>query len=1517
MYFGFIFKFGFENQIKMRKPRLFRRSAVVTSFLIYTITFCQLFHQDFASSPNLRDYVAYGSPSNGQFTSIGSTGAGMEVSIFDYQLRFKRSGNNSGSYSRIRDFYPVPGSLIYRFEITVSGNSSEQTTAAVWQVGHQFTNGNTAESNAAVHSRIGLNIGGEAGTFSLRTLGAGGKNSANFSGRQTVTWYINNSGGPLTYTAPDMSQHSITDDQADVWVGTSKVFGGIAATSSSVDLKNIKFIFNAGTANIDIDQVSLDPFPTSSPSLSSAGIGFLTGFQYSEGSGPSAAQFISVSGSKLQSSSGNVVISPPAAFEISTDGSVFSSANLLVPYSSGLLPPTKVFIRLKSGLIAGDYVDQKVLISGGAAQELQVLCSGTVKKPVITLGAPTGPLMNYPLGSGPSPVNSVLLSGSNLTGEVTLTTDQLGYWELSRDKMVWSSIIYLIPLEGLLMDGNNQIYIRLKKGLGVGLYSGNLTVSAVNAPGVSMPLTGKVLRPLLLINNSTQNIDLTGFAYDAAQGPSTVKSITVEGIDLSGDVTVEVSENWEISTNATYTGSNIAPYKKVVWTKNSTNMVTARNLYVRLKNGLEAAGYTGSIIISSPNSDTRISTLSGEVAPAKIDMRVMGGSATISHESVKPSSLNRTLFAAQKLGESQTKTYSITNQGGAKLRIESVLITGPNAKDFTVQNAPEPGTYLSQAEAIEFSIEFAPTTVGYKTAVVKIANNDSTKNPYTFTIGGNANFCGASSEIVIAQQGFEEIPKQADLPYLTINEEKYGVKTGFIAGKSTSADKPSGNNFYAEGERAFRIQGLQAGSSMEPFILEFGEVDTGVYSAVDLSLRVAAFSLGSTANGMDSYDSTGTPTVNDLEKIDFVLIEVSPDGGLHWYQQAKIVSDRPDLTWSFGSAGTATGTRKYEPSNNLTYFKSDEFKKYSSIVIKELPSVAQLKVRISTQSNNELESWILDDIKLMSTGIVPKVWNGSAWSPTPPIISDKVIINGNYRTSESGNLEICQCEINGATLTVGSNDFVTIGDRLVNNGHIIVENEGNFLQINEVNSNSGSGTFTVNRNSNIKRLDYIYWSSPVSGQNLKEFSLGTLNNRFYTYNEGTDLFDSIDPVSNIFGNGQSGFTSAAKGYAIRADNKYGAAPQIFRGQFSGVPNNSSVIFPLQYGSTPGGTGFNLVGNPYPSNINFYKLADDNRDQISKTAYFWTNLNPTPAMQGSNYPGEGYFNNYAILNGTGGIPATFGETDSKGAVPTNIIKVGQGFIVKAKRSGDLVFNNAHRSSNNTSVFFNKSSESSSETITDRFWLHLTTPIKVVSTTLIGYLPESTNAIDEDYDAPLHGLGADALFTQVDDRLLGIQGRSFPFSDRDKVQIGTNHYAAGEYVISLGQKEGLFSAGQPVYLKDHLTQTSVNLQEYDYRFTTEKGITVGRFEIIYQKEKTLAVENTDAEGTIIYREGNQFFVRSVRGKIAALEVFDSSGRLIERLDCNNYSCVITAEKMPEGIYFVRLSRPGKLTVRRIIR
>lgn len=531
----------------------------------------------------------------------------------------------------------------------------------------------------------------------------------------------------------------------------------------------------------------------------------------------------------------------------------------------------------------------------------------------------------------------------------------------------------------------------------------------------------------------------------------------------------------------------------------------------------------------------------------------------------------------------------------------------------------------------------------------------------------------------------------------------------------------------------------------------------------------------------------------------------------------------------------------------------------------------------------------------------------------------------------------------GGSVSVRTNSNLEVQNHVKNQAaaaDFLVESDANLKQNNDDSVNEGS--ITVKRNALMKRLDYTYWGSPVTGQNLKAFSNGTLDNRFYVYREVDDYFDGVFAYSKS--GAYDGLLMAdhfplqdkntynfeiTKGYAVRAPNNYTSTNTIFNGTFVGVPNNGGIKnFKLKY--TDAAHGNNFVANPYPSNIDFSKLYADNSTYMYNTAWFWTNVNPNPVMQGSNYPsqylGVDYYNNYAIYNGSGGVgptstaPVNGSTSGPTSLIPTNIIKVGQGFVIRAKEAGkdkDLVFKNAIRSIDNSGKFFNARTANANSTSVDRYWLRLSTPLGVNNDILVAYKEGATNDYEIDYDAKMMANPPDAFYSILDDNKLVIQGRAYPLNTQDKVTLGARFYEPGNYTISILQKEGIFADSQAIYIKDKLEGKVINLQEQNYSFNvSSEGNITDRFEVVYQPESTLATNQAAIRDAVIYYEQDNIVVAAA-DKIIDVLMYDSSGKLILKLSPNNTKAKINTANLSKGIYLLHIKMLGKTITKKVIK
>ena len=514
----------------------------------------------------------------------------------------------------------------------------------------------------------------------------------------------------------------------------------------------------------------------------------------------------------------------------------------------------------------------------------------------------------------------------------------------------------------------------------------------------------------------------------------------------------------------------------------------------------------------------------------------------------------------------------------------------------------------------------------------------------------------------------------------------------------------------------------------------------------------------------------------------------------------------------------------------------------------------------------------------------------------------------------------------GGKLTIDSKSSLTIQNYLKNEAaasDVLVESDANLVQNNDASVNSGN--ITVKRNANLQRLDYNYWGSPVVGQNFISFSPFTKTNRFYTYDDRDDSFVTIPNLSSFF--------VPAKGYAILSPNNYTSTPQVFEGKFIGTPNNGVVKTPMGYSPHPTTGvygGRNMISNPYPSNIDLKQLTQNNSSITDGLYYFWTNdarsfQNNVTATYGEY--GNYKVNQYAILNALGSTPATASATSST-KLPSNIVKPGQGFIIQAKSAGDLVFNNSLRTiatkdtSNRDAVFFNRMSSNkkdAADQIDGRYWLSLISPVGAKNVLLVGYVSDATNDFDVKYDAPIAMSSSDNFYSIVNDKKLSIQGRNSPNIISDRVPLGMSNFMAGNYKIKLENQDGLFMNNQQkIYIKDNMTGVLKELSgSNDYTFYTDAGEINGRFEIVYQEESTLGVNQVKKQNVLIFRD-NDFFVIQSNSIIKQIELYTASGVLLfNKKDIDDKEYKINTNGFTNGTYFIKLITIDGLNTFKIIK
>ena len=330
---------------------------------------------------------------------------------------------------------------------------------------------------------------------------------------------------------------------------------------------------------------------------------FLSAFSYNFGMGPSTYQSFTVSGGNLE---GNVVLTAPSAYEISTTAASGYSSTVSLTPSGNTLSSTTIYVRMKMGLGVGSYI-QNIQANSTHATTQTLSCSGTVN-PTATIYNSRSllPAFTYTSGSGvASGYQTFIVNGSNLAADITVTAP--ANFEVSLNGSSWSPTLTLTQSGGTV--NSTTVYARMISGLSTNTYGPSaITLTSTNAITKSVACSGQVVAsgsPTIL----SSTLAMSGYGYQAAAGgPSTEQYIVVSGAALTNDITVTPPANYEISTTS---GSG---YQSTAITLvRSGTKVDPTLIYIRLKSSLSANDYNETINVTSTGATAVNVSLIGKV----------------------------------------------------------------------------------------------------------------------------------------------------------------------------------------------------------------------------------------------------------------------------------------------------------------------------------------------------------------------------------------------------------------------------------------------------------------------------------------------------------------------------------------------------------------------------------------------------------------------------------------------------------------------------------------------------------------------------------------------------------------------------------------------------------------------------------------------------------------------------------------------------------------------------------------
>ena len=446
-------------------------------------------------------------------------------------------------------------------------------------------------------------------------------------------------------------------------------------------------------------------------------------------------------------------------------------------------------------------------------------------------------------------------------------------------------------------------------------------------------------------------------------------------------------------------------------------------------------------------------------------------------------------------------------------------------------------------------------------------------------------------------------------------------------------------------------------------------------------------------------------------------------------------------------------------------------------------------------------------------------------------------------------------EING--LTVYRTNGITLNDQMLSvNGIVLchgpLNTNGNLTLLSAGSGTAlvdGSGTGTISGEVTMQRylspgFGYKYFSSPFQAATVGEFGddmdLDAAFPSFYRYDENR-LVGGIPASGWVKYTNPAGILNPMEGYAVN----FGDASDPVTVDVSGTVNNGSLSIILYNNDHPYTKGFNLVGNPYPSPIDWDAPSG------------WTKTNIDDAL---------YYFRAGTTDQYGGTYSTYVNGISSDGLATNIIPSMQGFFVHVTDgsypvTGTLGVDNSVRITDLTHPFL-KSARLSQKPL-----IRLTAGFSdepASADPLVIYLDKrATPEFDSEFDAlklTNTDLNVANLYSVTPDgKKLSIDALPYITDSMYTVPLGLKIFREGNVTFCLSHTERLFHE-MGLYLFDLATGVEQDLlADREYTVFLSAGDHNDRF--------FLHLTNTPAGEHIVSSEPGTFSIHCYRGMVRA--------------------------------------------------
>ena len=593
---------------------------------------------------------------------------------------------------------------------------------------------------------------------------------------------------------------------------------------------------------------------------------------------------------------------------------------------------------------------------------------------------------------------------------------------------------------------------------------------------------------------------------------------------------------------------------------------------------------------------------------------------------------------------------------------------------------------------------------------------------------------------------------------------------------------------------------------------------------------------------------------------------------------------------------TITPSSNFEISTNNTTFSS------TAIVIGSVGTIASTTVYIRLKSGLPVGSYTSEQITLSSTG------NTSKYVACSGSVTAASAINTGGNISSLG---ISPQNLANTILTVSSGELVVDQPTTV---HSIVVNPGAKLTLNNSialsatngitlqNTASGTASFVDSRTTDspasiagtvqqaiTETNRNWYVGIPVSGKSATDITLSGA--KIVKRNEGASTWDDV-----------TGLLTAGVGYIAVASANSGTTTWSLNGNL----NSGKVEVPVTR-SGVSSMGFNLLGNPYPSYLNWEQVLNLDASNASL-------LQPSIWYRTASYN-----------SGTGKFDYTFNTYNSTGRISTPSTTTGyippmQAFWVRANNAGTVTFTNAMRSHGDGVTNKLKAPRANTQKI---IRLQVSNSTNNTDETVLYFDENAQNSFDS-YDSQKMSTNSPSIpeiYSIAGTEQLVINGMN-SITLNQEIPLGFTTGQSNEFSIKANEISN-FDSGTQIVLNDNQTNTQWNLSDGSaYNFSSDITTSnTSRFSIVF-KATSISTgngpHNYDLNSILIYRNANNLItVNCVNGIVgqATATVYNAIGQKLVEKNLKS-SITVLDNSFNAGVYLVSVLVNGKCITQKVV-